>query len=70
MIRQFDRRTGGPTWEAGGGPPVEGGPEGGLRSCYFLTPWDMQMELITYPNGKAYEKDTEARLWDPRFPEK
>jgi predicted dithiol-disulfide oxidoreductase (DUF899 family) len=53
---------------AGAGPAVAEGPEAGLRSCYFLTPWDLQMELISYPNGKGYEKDTDRRLWDPRNP--
>jgi catechol 2,3-dioxygenase-like lactoylglutathione lyase family enzyme len=52
----------------GGGPAGEQGPEAGLRSCYFLTPWDMQMELISFHNGKGYEKQTERRLWDPRNP--
>ena len=52
----------------GGGPPVAEGPEAGLRSCYFLTPWDLQMELISYPNGKGYQQDTDDRLWDPRNP--
>lgn len=55
---------------AGGGPPVAEGPEAGLRSIYFLTPWGMQMELISYPDGKGYEQDTDARLWDPRHPER
>jgi catechol 2,3-dioxygenase-like lactoylglutathione lyase family enzyme len=50
----------------GGGPTIKDGPEAGLRSCYFLTPWGMQMELITYPDGKGYAKDTDRRLWDPR----
>ncbi len=54
----------------GGGPEIEDGPEAGLRSCYFLTPWDLQMELISYPRGKGYEKTTERRLWDPRSPGK
>ena len=53
---------------AGGGPAVADGPEAGLRSCYFLTPWDLQMELISYPGGKGYEQETERRLWDPRNP--
>ncbi|MFN3230715.1 MAG: VOC family protein [Alphaproteobacteria bacterium] len=55
---------------AGGGPAVAEGPEAGLRSCYFLTPWDMQMELISFPNGKGYEKETEARLWNPCHPDR
>jgi len=52
----------------GGGGPIEEGPEAGLRSCYFLTPWDLQMELISYPMGKGYERETDRRLWDPRDP--
>lgn len=55
---------------AGGGESVGDGPEAGVRSCYFLTPWDMQMELISFPGGKGYEKESDARLWDPRHPEK
>ncbi len=50
----------------GGGPAIEAGPEAGLRSCYFLTPWGMQMELISYPEGKGYEATTPRRLFDPR----
>ena len=50
------------------GPEIASGPEAGARSCYFLTPWDFQMELISYPRGKAYEKDYDTRLWDPRNP--
>lgn len=61
-------RTHGVRLMSGGGESVGDGPEAGLRSCYFLTPWDMQMELISFPNGKAYEKGTDARLWDTRFP--
>jgi catechol 2,3-dioxygenase-like lactoylglutathione lyase family enzyme len=52
------------------GPEIASGPEAGARSCYFLTPWDFQMELISYPRGKAYEKDYDTRLWDPRHPER
>ena len=52
----------------GGGPAGEQGPEAGLRSCYFLTPWDMQMELISFPGGKGYERETDRRLWDVRNP--
>ncbi|MDX1581259.1 MAG: VOC family protein [Alphaproteobacteria bacterium] len=52
--------------KAGGEVPE--GPEAGLRSVYFLTPWGMQMELISFPNGKGYEKDTDRRLWNPTKP--
>lgn len=40
----------------------------GQRWLYFLTPWGMQCELVSFPHGKAYEKDSALRLWDPRNP--
>lgn len=42
------------------------GPSAGETWVYFLAPWGMQLELVSYPNGKAYEADYEGRLWDPR----
>ncbi|MEI6120844.1 MAG: VOC family protein [Actinomycetes bacterium] len=42
----------------------------GQRWLYFFTPWGMQCELVSYPNGKAYEKETSLRLWHPATPEK
>ena len=49
-----------------GEPTVrETGPSAGQTWVYFLTPWDMQMELVSYPNGKGYEKETDRRLWHP-----
>jgi len=30
------------------------GPSAGQRWVYFLTPWDLQCELVSYPHGKAY----------------
>lgn len=46
------------------------GPSGGQTWVYFLTPWGMQLELVSYPNGKAYEKDYDIPLWHPAYPEK
>ncbi|MGR0220660.1 VOC family protein [Agromyces sp. ZXT2-6] len=40
----------------------------GQRWVYFLTPWGMQLELVSFPNGKAYEADAAVKLWDPRNP--
>lgn len=40
----------------------------GQRWVYFLTPWGMQCELVSFPHGKAYEKDSDVILWDPRNP--
>jgi len=34
---------------------------------YFLTPWGAKMELVSYPNGKGYEKNKPATiLWSPK----
>ena len=41
------------------------GPNGGQTWIYFLTPWGMQLELVSFPNGKGYEKETTGRLWHP-----
>lgn len=40
----------------------------GQRWLYFLTPWGMQCELVSFPNGKAYEKDSPVILWHPAKP--
>lgn len=47
----------------------DSGPSGGQTWIYFLTPWGMSMELVCYPQGKAYEKDYKNKLWHPAFPE-
>jgi catechol 2,3-dioxygenase-like lactoylglutathione lyase family enzyme len=54
------------------GEPVirEEGPSAGQTWIYFLTPWGMQMELVSYPNGKAYERSESRLLWHPAYPEK
>jgi len=44
------------------------GPSAGQTWIYFLTPWGMQMEMVSYPHGKAYEKDYAGRMWHPSFP--
>ena len=46
--------------------PVSEGPAAGQSILYFLTPWGTQMELISYPKGMAYEKDSAVRLWSPK----
>ena len=40
----------------------------GQRWVYFLSPWGMQFELVSFPEGKQYEKDAKVRLWHPKFP--
>lgn len=34
---------------------MDKGPTAGETWVYFLSPWGMQLELVSYPNGKAYE---------------
>ncbi|WP_096704839.1 VOC family protein [Magnetospirillum sp. 15-1] len=52
-----------------GEPTVRtGGPNGGQTWVYFLSPWGMQLELVSFPDGKGYERETSARLWHPAFP--
>ena len=50
--------------------PVKEGPAAGQSILYFLTPWGMQMELISYPKGMAYEKDAKSLLWMTTEPTK
>ncbi|MFG1343296.1 VOC family protein [Xanthobacter autotrophicus DSM 431] len=52
------------------GEPVfrESGPSGGQTWVYFLTPWGMQCELVSFPAGKAYERTSDLRLWHPADP--
>lgn len=50
-----------------GAPTTMGeGPSAGETWVYFLAPWGMQLELVSYPDGKAYEAEFDGRLWDPR----
>ncbi|MEW1776939.1 VOC family protein [Streptomyces sp. NPDC086777] len=58
------------------GQPTEStGPSTGQRWLYFLTPWGMQLELVSFPQGKAYEAALHqsgggaVRLWQPELPD-
>jgi catechol 2,3-dioxygenase-like lactoylglutathione lyase family enzyme len=44
------------------------GPSAGLTWVYFLAPWGLQLELVSYPKGMAYELTTKTRLWRPEKP--
>jgi catechol 2,3-dioxygenase-like lactoylglutathione lyase family enzyme len=50
--------------------PVTEGPAAGQSILYFSTPWGLQMELISYPKGMAYEKDSKSPLWSTTEPQK
>ena len=39
-----------------GDPTASRGPSEGQRWVYFLAPWGMQFELVSYPNGKAFDR--------------
>jgi catechol 2,3-dioxygenase-like lactoylglutathione lyase family enzyme len=39
-----------------GEPTASSGPSEGQRWVYFLAPWGMQFELVTYPHGKAFDR--------------
>jgi len=49
---------------------VDQGPAAGQSILYFQSPWGLQLEAITYPNGMAYEKEGGPLLWNPRDPAK
>jgi catechol 2,3-dioxygenase-like lactoylglutathione lyase family enzyme len=50
--------------------PIKDGPAAGQTILYFQAPWGLQFEAISYPQGMAYEKDSEVKLWDPKNPDK
>ncbi|HEV2597901.1 VOC family protein [Sphingopyxis sp.] len=52
------------------GEPVlrESGPNAGQTWVYFLSPWGMQLELVSYPGGRGYETGSPVRLWHPGKP--
>lgn len=42
------------------------GPTAGESWVYFMAPWGMQLELVSYPQGKAYTQHASVALFDPR----
>ena len=40
----------------------------GQRWVYFRSPWGMQFELVSFPNGKLYETTSAVKLWHPARP--
>jgi glyoxylase I family protein len=51
-----------------GQPVASQNASAGQRWIYFLSPWGMQFELVSFPHGKAYEKDAPVLLWNPTHP--
>lgn len=54
--------------EVMGAPVVSAGASAGQRWLYFRSPWGMQFELVSFPEGKAYEADADVLLWHPAHP--
>lgn len=50
--------------------PVNEGPAAGQAIMYFQSPWGQYFEVISYPEGMAYEKDSDTILWSTRNPSK
>src|SRR6187397_957847 len=46
--------------------PLTDGPAAGQTINYFRTPFGTYVELISYPNGMAYESDPSRPLWSPK----
>jgi catechol 2,3-dioxygenase-like lactoylglutathione lyase family enzyme len=51
-----------------GEPVASAGASAGQRWIYFRSPWGMQFELVSFPDGKAYESGAATRLWHPAHP--
>lgn len=43
------------------GPTASRGPATGNRWIYFTAPWGLQLELVSYPHGKAWDIDRADR---------
>jgi catechol 2,3-dioxygenase-like lactoylglutathione lyase family enzyme len=46
------------------------GPAAGSTWVYFLAPWGLQLELVSFPAGKGPEGGPARRLWHPAHPER
>ncbi|MGN6220887.1 MAG: VOC family protein [Microbacterium sp.] len=42
----------------------------GQRWLYFRSPWGLQFELVSFPEGKAYENGASRLLWHPAHPDR
>jgi len=45
-----------------GDPTASKGPNEGQRWVYFLAPWGLQLELVSYPNGRAFDREQQTSL--------
>jgi catechol 2,3-dioxygenase-like lactoylglutathione lyase family enzyme len=49
---------------------IPSGPAKGSRWVYFRAPWGLQLELVSYPQGKGDPDSPARRLWHPAYPER
>jgi catechol 2,3-dioxygenase-like lactoylglutathione lyase family enzyme len=47
---------------------VTEGPTAGLTWVYFLAPWGLQLELVSWEKGIAHDRGGGILLWNPRTP--
>ena len=45
---------------------MQSGPSKGLTWVYFLSPWGMQLELVSYPSGMDVLHANPGALWSPK----
>jgi len=45
-----------------GDPTASKGPHEGQRWVYFMAPWGLQLELVSYPNGKAFDRKQQTGM--------
>jgi catechol 2,3-dioxygenase-like lactoylglutathione lyase family enzyme len=45
-----------------GDPTSSKGAHLGQRWVYFLAPWGLQLELVSYPNGKAFDRQQQTSV--------
>jgi len=43
-----------------GEPTASKGLNEGQRWVYFRAPWGLQLELVSYPNGKAFDRQQQT----------
>lgn len=48
--------------------PMTEGANAGQSILYFKAPWGLYLEAISYPQGMAYEKTSDVKLWNPKDP--
>ena len=49
---------------------IADGPAAGSTWIYFLSPWGLQLELVSYPGGKGPPGGPGRGLWHPAHPER